>query len=217
MFHPGRALRRAIMVVLVFGGGAAMAIEKPAYEVLERYADFELRRYESSLVAATEVGGDLEQAGRTAFGILADYIFGNNRGRTKIEMTAPVNQQQAGERIEMTAPVAQQPSTGTADRDRYVVTFVMPTRFTLETLPTPGDPRVQIREVPPRLMAVRRYSGRWTEANYREHETILLQAVREAGLTPIGAPVYARYDPPFKPWFLRRNEVQVEVAEPESR
>jgi len=191
-----------------------MATEEPAYEVVERHPEFELRRYDPMLVAATEVDGGLERAGSAAFGILADYIFGNNRARTKIEMTAPVNQQPASERIEMTAPVGQQPLTDGAEADRYVVTFVMPARFTRDTLPLPQDPRVQIQEVPGRLMAVRRYSGRWTEANYQANEKALLRAVQGAGLTPIGPPVYARYDPPFKPWFMRRNEVQVEISEP---
>lgn len=193
-----------------------MASEEPAYEVIEGFQEFELRRYAPALVAVTEVGGGLEEAGSNAFAILADYIFGNNRGRTKIEMTAPVNQQPARERIAMTAPVAQQAIDAETGDERYEVTFFMPARFTRDTLPIPLDPRVTIREAPARLMAVRRYSGRWTETNYRENEAILLKAVRDAGLMPISSPVYARYDPPFKPWFLRRNEVQVEVAEPDN-
>lgn len=205
---------RLVLAFILSLGGTAMATEEPTYEVVERYAEFELRRYAPMLVAATEVDAGLDEAGRVGFGILADYIFGNNRGGSKIEMTAPVNQQPAGERIEMTAPVGQQPIASASGADRHVVTFVMPARFTRETLPVPQDPRVRIEEVPARLMAVRRYSGRWTEANYRSHEEALLRAVTDAGLKPIAMPVYARYDPPFKPWFMRRNEVQVEVSEP---
>jgi hypothetical protein len=130
-------------------------------------------------------------------------------------MTAPVSQRPAmseGERIEMTAPVVQRPASGT-EGETFVVSFVMPDRFTLDTLPEPVDPRVRLREEPGKLMAVRRYSGRWTEKSYRENETLLLRAVEAAGLKPIAPPVYARYNSPFSLWFMRRNEVMVEVAE----
>lgn len=209
-----RKTARAAMPFLVAGliyGGAAMGIEEPAYEVVARYPEIELRRYAPSLVAETEVRATFDQAGKIGFRILADYIFGNNLPRSKIEMTAPVGQQPAGDSIEMTAPVSQQPVAG--GTERYLVTFVMPARFTRETLPQPRDDRVQIEQVPARFMAVRRYSGFWSEENYRANEETLLRAVRDAGLTPIAAPVYARYDPPFAPWFMRRNEVQVGVAE----
>jgi hypothetical protein len=199
---------------LLLAGGNAMAIEEPAYEVVRRYDAFELRRYAPYVVAETEVDGPFERAGNKAFRILAGFIFGDNRSSTKIEMTAPVTQQpkrDAGERIEMTAPVIQRPNSDT-DADSFVFSFVMPARFTLETLPRPTDPRVFLREKPARLMAVHRYSGRWSEANYRRHEALLLNAVRAAGLEPIAAPEYARYNSPFSLWFQRRNEVMLEVA-----
>jgi hypothetical protein len=116
----------------------------------------------------------------------------------------------------MTAPVSQRPVSAADAGDSYRVSFVMPDRYTLETLPEPKDPRVTLRREPERLMAVRRYSGRWTESNYRRQERALLDAVREAGLTTIGTPVYARYNSPFSLWFNRRNEVMVEVAEPDT-
>lgn len=202
-----------------------MAIEEPSHRIVETYPEFELRRYAPHLVAETVVDTGFDKAGNRAFGILADYIFGKNRGGPKIEMTAPVTQQPAGEgapakgeKIEMTAPVTQRPadagSTETAvGADRYVVGFVMPQRFTLETLPEPIDPRVELRREPERLMAVRRYSGRWTKENYRREERKLLEAVRERGFEPVGAPVYARYNSPFSLWLMRRNEVMVEVRE----
>jgi hypothetical protein len=198
---------------LLLAGGYAMAIEEPRYEVVEITTEFELRRYAPYLVAEIEVTGGFEDVGNRAFRILADYIFGNNRPATKMEMTAPVSQRpgpEAGERIGMTAPVRQRPRSGT-EADSFVVSFVMPSHYTLETLPEPGDARVRLRQEPARLMAVRRYSGRWTQSNYREHETALLGAVEEAGLRPIAPPVYARYNSPFSLWFLRRNEVMVEV------
>jgi hypothetical protein len=112
--------------------------------------------------------------------------------------------------MEMTAPVTQRPKGG-ADADTYVLSFVMPSGYTLDSLPEPLNPRVSLRVEPAKLVAVRGYSGRWTRANYRVHESRLLAAIERAGLTPIGAPVYARYNSPFSLWFLRRNEAMVEV------
>jgi hypothetical protein len=216
----GRVYLRAHGLLLFTGalllfGADAMAIEEPAYDVVETHPEFELRRYQPFLVAETSVTGDFDDVGGEAFRILADYIFGNNRAQTKMAMTAPVNQRRAPaqpERLAMTAPVTQRPAAGGADGS-YVVSFIMPSGYTLETLPEPNDLRVSLRRQPPRLMAARRYSGWWSEASYREEEARLLRAVEEAGLTPVAAPVYARYNSPFSLWFLRRNEVMVEVAD----
>lgn len=194
-----------------------MAIEEPAYEVVQTYPEFELRRYAPHLVAETEVAGGFDEVGNQAFRILAAYIFGDNRRRETMAMTAPVSQRPAGgegETIGMTAPVSQRPAAGDGG-DTYVLSFVMPSRYKLESLPEPVDPRIRLREEPGRLMAVRRYSGRWTEAAFRENEARLLDAVAAAGLSPAAPPVYARYNSPFSLWFLRRNEVLLEVEAPE--
>jgi hypothetical protein len=211
--HPSDLLFVIAAILLSVGGTKAMAIEEPAYEVVKTFPEFELRRYPPYLVAETDVAGSFDEVGNEAFRILADYIFGNNRAKTKIEMTAPVGQRpsvEEGERFEMTAPVVQSPKSGT-DADVFVVSFVMPARFTLDTLPEPIDPRVRLREEPGAMMAARRYSGRWTESSYRENETRLLRAIEDAGLQAIAAPVYARYNSPFAFWFMRRNEAMVEV------
>jgi hypothetical protein len=200
------------LVALVFVGDQAVANEQPQYEVLQRYEGFELRRYQPFIVAETQVSGDFEDVGNEAFRILAGYIFGNNQGSEKIAMTAPVNQtpaKGAGEKIEMTAPVTQIPRPGAAGT--YTFTFMMPSKYTLETLPRPTDARVSLRKIESRRMAARTYSGTWSEERYRANETALLAAVRAAGLHPAGAPVFARYNSPFKLWFLRRNEVLVEI------
>ncbi len=203
-----------LALLLLVLGGPTMAIEEPAYRILRQTPDFELRRYAPRLLAEVEVRGGFDEVGGEAFRILAGYIFGDNQGEAKIEMTAPVSQQPAGTRIEMTAPVSQQQG-GTA-RETYVVSFVMPARFSLETLPVPINPRVRLREQPAQLMAVRRYSGSWSESRYRDHETRLLETVRAAGLTPVGEPIYARYNSPFSLPFMRRNEVMIAVVEPAS-
>jgi hypothetical protein len=208
-----RGTMLAIGAMLLLAGANAVAIEEPKYEVVKTYPDFELRRYAPYLVAETEVSGDFDEVGNKAFRVLAAYIFGENRAQEKMEMTATVNQRpvaEEGEKMAMTAPVTQRPKGG-ADPDTYVLSFVMPSGYTLDTLPEPLNPQVRLREEPAKLMAVRGYSGRWTQANYREHESQLLAAVERAELTPIGVPVYARYNSPFSLWFLRRNEVMVEV------
>lgn len=200
-------------------GGQVMATDEPAYTLLREGSGFEVRRYASQLLAETEVSGDFEDVGGEAFRRLADFIFGNNQAAEKIAMTAPVSQapavakaDQTGTRIPMTAPVKQQAAE--AASETYRISFVMPRRFTLDTVPRPRDPRIALREEPERLMAVLRYSGGWGESRYREHKRKLLEAVRADGLTPIGTPVYARYNSPFSLPFLRRNEVMVEIEKP---
>jgi hypothetical protein len=159
-----------------------------------------VRRYEPYLVAETVVSAAADDAGNEGFRILAGYIFGKNKGARKIEMTAPVAQAPA--RISMTAPVAQSPVSG-----GYVVQFAMPREWTLETLTEPLDSRVVLRELPARKLAVIGYSGTWSRSRYEENLKTLQDALAEAGLVWRGEPMWARYDPPWKPWFLRRNEI----------
>jgi hypothetical protein len=181
-----------------------MATDEPRYTVIRTYDAFEVRRYESGIVAETVVGALPEEAGNQGFRILAGYIFGQNKGARKIEMTAPVAQ--APVKIAMTAPVAQ-----SATASGYVIQFAMPREWTLETLPEPIDNRVVLRAIPARTLAVLGYSGTWSQARYEEQLKTLQDAVSQAGLRWHGEPIWARYDPPWKPWFLRRNEIWVEL------
>lgn len=211
-----------VALALALGSGeAAMAYEEPEYEVVLEADAFEVRRYRPCLVAETEVTGSLGSSGSAAFRILAGFISGANEGRRKVAMTAPVTSrpdgpsEAGGERIAMTAPVVQEPDAG-GEADAWVYRFIMPRGYSLDTLPRPTDPRVRIREVPGRELAVRRFSGFWSEANFDENEARLREALAGRGLEPVGAAIYARYDPPWKPWFLRRNEVWLELrAAPE--
>ena len=159
-------------------------------------------------MAETVVAGPADQAGGQAFPILADYIFGKNKGARKLEMTAPVTQTPAPVKLEMTAPVTQAAVAG-----GFLIQFVLPKSVTLATAPEPLDPRVHLREIPVTRVAVIRYSGFWSQSNYETHLDRLREAMRNAGLTGIGDPVYSRYDPPFMPWFLRRNEIWLRLAE----
>ncbi len=168
--------------------------EQQVYEVLENYPEFELRRYPDHLVAEIEVGGAFELAGNKAFPRLARYIGGHNRSSRKMAMTAPV--------------VQEQDPRGR----RYVVGFVMPADVSAEDLPDPVDSNVSTRQVPAETAAAMRFSGRWSRSSYEKRTEQLLAAVDRAGLEVLGAPRYARFNPPWTPWFLRRNEVVVPVA-----
>ena len=184
-----------------------MAIEEPKFTVEKKSAHYEIRKYESTLVAETLVKTKFDQAGNQAFRILADYIFGNNKSKTKIEMTAPVTQRAVSEKIEMTAPVTQTEVPG-----GYLVQFTLPEKLTLATVPEPNDPRVQIRQIAARRVAVYRYSGSWSAERYKDKLEEFLSILKKDGLEPIGEPIFARFNSPFMIWFLRRNEIWFEVG-----
>jgi len=193
--------------IIIIGAVNAMAIEEAAYKVLKTGGKFEIREYAPQILAETVVDGDLEEAGNKAFRRLFRYISGANRSRAKVAMTAPVSQEKSGEKIPMTAPVGQQ-----AVQDKWAVSFTMPATYTLETLPAPDDPQITLRLVPAWRMAAVRYSGLWSEKNYLQNRSELEAWVRDQGLTAAGDPVWARYNPPFTPWFLRRNEILIPLA-----
>jgi hypothetical protein len=181
--------------------------EQQRFTVIATFPEFELRRYDACVVAEVEVAGSMDSAGTRAFRRLAGYIGGRNRARRSLAMTAPVVQAAAGRTIAMTSPVVQE-----EQGDRHVVGFVMPAGETTATLPEPEDATVSLREVPEELAAAMRYSGRWTESAYRARVAHLQDAVARAGLTVAGRPRWARFDPPWTPWFLRHNEVVLPVA-----
>jgi len=202
-----RTIRLALVTVAVtLGAMNTMAVEEAPYKVVKKDNRFEIRDYAAHVLAETIVEGDLEDAGNNAFYRLFNYISGNNRSRTKVAMTAPVSQQSVGEKIAMTAPVEQRRANA-----NWAVSFTMPDSYTLESLPVPEDPTVTLRQVPARRMAVVRYSGFWSEKRYLKFKTQLEAWISEMGLTTAGDPVWARYNPPFTPWFLRRNEILIPV------
>lgn len=183
--------------------------EQQPYEVLEQCDGFELRCYPSHVVAEVEVDGPFEDAGSHAFRVLFRYITGNNRSQRSVAMTAPVVQESApSQKIAMTAPVVQAEG---ADGG-YVVAFVLPATMTANTAPIPTDTHVQVRDVPARVAAAAGYSGRWTRSSYDRHLGELADAVVTSGFLAVGVPRFARFDPPFKPWFLRRNEIIQDVV-----
>ena len=178
------------------------AIEEPDYEVIRKFDNVELRRYAPYVVAEVVLDTSAEDAGSQAFPILAGYIFGKNKGEKKFAMTAPVTQTAVPVRMDMTAPVTQAAVVGGVR-----VQFVLPKGVTLATAPEPIDPRVQLRVVPAGTWAVIRYSGTWSQANYLEHLSELKASLEAVGVATQGEPVLARYNAPFTPWFMRRNEI----------
>lgn len=178
------------------------AIEEPEYEVIKTIDKVEFRKYSPYVVAEVVLNTATEDAANQAFPILAGYIFGKNKGEKKFSMTAPVTQTAEPIRLEMAVPVTQATVTGALR-----VQFVLPRGVTLETAPEPIDPRVQLRLVAARTWAVIRYSGSWSKANYEENLGILRALVEIHAVATEGEPVWARYNAPFTPWFLRRNEI----------
>lgn len=184
----------------------SVGIEKAKYTIIERTGKFEIRQYQSQIIAETIVDADFDNAGNIAFGRLFNYISGNNLKKESIAMTAPVNQKSGFEKIPMTAPVNQQKS-----ENKWAVSFLMPSKYTMETIPEPLDPNVTLREILPRKMAAVRYSGTWSRKRYEANKSRLEQFIADNELQIIGKAIFARYDPPFQLWFLRRNEVLIPV------
>jgi len=193
--------------VIIIGAANVMATEEAKYNVVKKDGRFEIRDYAPHILAETVVDGDMEEAGSIAFRRLFRYISGDNKSQEKVAMTAPVSQEPRGEKIEMTAPVGQLGTQG-----KWTVSFMMPASYTLATLPQPDDPKISLRPVPPRRMAAVSYSGFWSEKKYLRYREKLESWIQEEGLTIVGDPVWARYNPPFTPWFLRRNEILIPVA-----
>jgi len=188
--------------------GVAMAVEEPEFKIETKTNSYEIRKYPDIIVAETLINNSFEESGNIAFGILAGYIFGKNKSKSKIEMTAPVSMQPHSEKIEMTAPVSQ-----VKYANGFLIQFTMPKSFSLETLPVPNDARVHLRRIPSRRVAVYRYSGRWSEERYQEKLKEFVSELKKDQIQTIGEPVFSRYNPPFMPWFLRRNEIWFELSD----
>ena len=190
------ALSIAALSAAMIAGGCGVTIEEAKYNIVSKDKNYEVREYAPHVIAETVVEGTLEDAGNRAFNRLFAYISGKNRSRGKIAMTAPVSQEAAPEKIAMTSPVGQRRAEG-----GWAVSFMMPASYTMETLPVPDDPEVKLRLVPTRRMATVRYSGVWSEERYQRYLRELESWIQQKGFTMLGDPVWARYNPPFTPWF----------------
>ena len=189
-----------------------MATEEPSYTVIKKSASFELRTYAPKIIAETTVSGDLDDASSAGFKLIADYIFGNNTapagGNEKISMTAPVTMEATSnsqsKKISMTAPVTMEQADG-----KWRMHFVMPSEYTMNTLPKPNNSAVTLREIPKSNYAVNRFSWLAGEEKVAQKTKELLAWMKSNNITPTGKPELARYDPPRTLPFLRRNEIMI--------
>ena len=188
-----------------------MAIESPKYKILKSSGKCELRSYSKSITASVLVDAtEHSSAGSDAFGVLADYIFGNNTSRASIAMTAPVaSQQLSSEKIAMTAPVSSsQTKTG-----QYSVSFTMPSSYSLSSLPKPNSSQVIIASREPYQAVVIKFSGYTSEAKINKKSAELKAWADSINLVANGPISVLRYDAPYKPGFLRHNEISIQVDE----
>jgi hypothetical protein len=192
---------------------ARATVEKPRYEVLDKKKGYEIRRYPAYVVAQVALEGDSRTAMNRGFRPLADYIFGNNVSQDKIAMTSPVTQEPAateekGEKIAMTSPVTMEPGEST-----QMVSFILPSEYSLADLPKPKNEAVQLKEVPSRVVAVRRFSWTGNDTHMKEQEAKLREKLAADGIEVVGPPTYARYDPPWTLPLFRRNEVMLPIVD----
>lgn len=192
----------------LFGIFAVRGIESPKYTLVQKENGYEIRDYAPMILATAQAEGTLDQATNKGFRLLADYIFGNNTAQTPIAMTVPVSAAES-EPIAMTAPVI---ADGEAEEGVYKISFVMPSKYTMQNIPQPNNSAVTLLEVPARRMAVLQFSWFAPEARVNAKKTLLLEAVKTDGLETVGVPTAAFYNPPLTPPFMRRNEVWVELA-----
>jgi len=199
-----------LLIVLIFTG-AAMATEEPKYSVLEKEPPFEVRSYAPMIVAEVQVEGDLDEASSQGFRLIAAYIFGQNKVNEKIAMTAPVtveDQAAKSAKIAMTVPVGIESKAG-----KWSVSFVMPAEYTMESIPKPINPLVELRQIPAVKKAVISFTGFYNQQKVAEKTVELEQWMKARNLQGVGTPHFARYNPPWTLPFMRRNEVMINLRD----
>jgi hypothetical protein len=199
------------MVIALTFTGAAMATEEPKYSVVEKEPPFEVRAYAPMIVAEVQVDGDLDDASSQGFRLIAAYIFGQNQVSQKIAMTAPVTVEEKSPqsaKIAMTAPVGIEAKAG-----KWTVSFVMPSEYTMESIPKPINPLVQLRQIPAVKKAVISFTGFYNEQKVTEKTMELDAWIKARNLQPSGVPNFARYNPPWTLPFMRRNEVMISLRD----
>ena len=192
-----------------------MATEEPKFSIIEKSEAFELRTYAPQLVAEVKVEGDLDTASSQGFRLIAAFIFGQNQVSEKISMTAPVAIETAqSTKIAMTVPVGIEASKDSAKGlNQWVFSFVMPSEYTMATLPKPLNPLVTIRELPAQKRAAITFSGFYNEAKVLEKTKALEEWIKSKQWQAIGSPQFARYNPPWSIPFMRRNEILITVRD----
>ena len=217
MNHLGPSLKALLLLSSILIASSTMATEEPKYTLLEKSEPFELRAYAPQLIAEVKVEGDLDKASGQGFRLIAAFIFGQNQVSEKIAMTTPVgiesNDQQKSAKIAMTVPVgieSANPEKGAANQ--WTISFVMPSEYTLETLPKPLNSQVKIRQLPAEIRAAITFSGFYSEDTVLEKTKALEDWIKTKNMQAIGSPQFARYNPPWTLPFMRRNEIMMDVA-----
>ena len=198
-----------LLYIFILISNSIMATDEPDFNLILKEDKFEIREYASKIIAQVEVFGDFDDASSKGFKILADYIFGNNTsadGNSRIEMTAPVEMEPLPQKINMTKPVLTEGSD-----NNWIVSFIMPNEFTLETLPKPNNKSIKIHSLPKEKYAVIVFSGLVRESSYLEKEKLLNQFIKEKKLKTSGEIKIARYNPPWTLPFFRRNELMIKI------
>ncbi len=216
MNHLGPSLKVLIFLSSILIASSTMATEEPKYTLLEKSGPFELRAYAPQLIAEVKVEGDLDAASSQGFRLIAAFIFGQNQVNEKIAMTTPVgiesSDQQKSTKIAMTAPVgieAAKSEKGVANQ--WAVSFVMPSEYTLDTLPKPLNSQVKIRQLPAENRAAITFSGFYSEDTVLEKTKALEDWIKAKNMQAVGPSQFARYNPPWTLPFMRRNEVMIRV------
>ncbi len=193
-----------VAVWIGWGVYASRTTERVPSETIDRFDGIEIRRYPQLVLVETTA-----ETERTAFQRLFRYLSGSNARSEDVAMTAPVATR--SESISMTAPVRTD-----ADGDTVTMAFYLPSTYTPERAPTPTDPDVRLVVESPRTVAVRRFSWYATDGRVDRQRTRLLEQLSERQIETRGQPVLLQYNDPWTPPFLRTNEIEVTIEEPDS-
>ena len=205
-----------LVLWMLYGYLSVRSVEKPTYTFIEAKAggavsnssNIELRQYSTMLVAETVVDGPYDEAVNNGFRNIANYIFGNNTSSASIGMTSPVLQEPSSQKIAMTTPVLQEQN----QNETYTISFIMPSKYTMDSIPKPNKSNVQLREVQDRTLASISFSGLWTDTKAEKFRKKLVSALTADGYQFEPNPQFARYNPPWTPPWMRRNEIWIVVT-----
>ena len=187
-----------IALFIIFNTNLSMALEEPAYKIIKSYEGYEIRKYDDRL--AVEVEFRSEDSG---FNYLFNYISGENTTSEKISMTAPVTQ---SAKIDMTVPVTQSNKDG-----KMLMQFFLPSKFTIDTAPTPTNKRVKLVIIEGGYYAIKRYSGRTSDTNYKKHLEKLKENLISDNIETLDDGIKAIFNGPFTLPIMRRNEVMMKI------
>ncbi|MFT5280721.1 MAG: DNA gyrase inhibitor GyrI [Flavobacteriaceae bacterium] len=195
-----------LFVWIVWSFFTDSSLESPTYIVLEKKAGYEIREYDSHIIAETTVSGNASNSTGKAFREIGGYIFGENTENQSIAMTTPVTTAQASTVIEMTAPV----TTETKD-NMMTMSFMMPSRFNLDNLPNPNSNNVSFREVPSGTFATIAFSGRASTQKRLKKTQQLTELLKRDGVSIVSEAQLLQYDRPTKFPLLQKNEIKIEI------